>query len=321
MIMVSVDQTYRINEVLSRIHSDITADLSAKVLAQQVAYSEHYFHRLFKRATGENIHAYIRRTRLEMAANHLMFSPERPVERIAKTCGFRSLSSFSRAFKSVYGLTPGQWRAVNRHPDGESSGISASPSDTPTPKSVCPSGVVVGKIIDPDIRAAYQRINTLHLPVPEIVLLKPRDVAYVRHMGYGRSISRPWQLLKAWALTEQRSMDIQIGLHHSNPALVPLEECRYVACVGIDKPVVRRGAINSVTIPGGLHAAFKIAGRYGELLPHISKIFDEWLPQSPFTAKTTPAFAAYHKNQFLSQEDDFDLTFYVPLVLEHKHVI
>jgi len=151
------------------------------------------------------------------------------------------------------------------------------------------------------------------LPEPDIVNLEPCEAAYIRHKGYGRSIAKPWQQLKNWALTEQRSMDIQIGLHHSNPAFMPLAQCHYVACIAIDKPVMRRGKINSVVIPGGLHAAFYLEGQYGDLLPLINKITQQWLPESGFMAKTTPAFARYQENQFLKQADDFKLTFYLPL--------
>ena len=289
--MTRIDYTYRINEVLSCIHHDISADLSAKKLATLAAYSEQHFHRLFKKVTGEGVHQYIRRTRLETAANQLMFSSERNIQIIAEACGFASLSSFSRAFKSVYSVTPGEWR---------SGGSQRNSLDFCT---------------DPEINDAYQRIQLKKLPSPKIVTLKPRKVAYVRHKGYGRSIGDAWQILKAWTISEQRPMDVQIGLHHSNPALVALDQCRYVACVEINKPIVRRGHVNSVTIPGGPHAAFSIKGQYGDLLPYIHKILEQWLPASPFTAKTTPAFALYHKNQFLLQEDDFELTFFLPISL------
>jgi len=289
--MTRIDSTYRINEVIGCIHRDISADLSAKKLAALASYSEQHFHRLFKTVTGEGVHQYIRRTRLEAAANQLMFSTERNIQTIAEACGFISLSSFSRAFKSVYGVTPGEWRS------------GGNPRDT------------YDSLNDPEINAAFQRIQSKILPKPNIVILAPRKVAYVRHKGYGRSISDAWQVLRTWAMSEQRSMDIQLGLHHSNPALVPLDQCRYVACVEIDKPIVRRGHVNSVTIPGGPHAAFAIKGQYGDLLPYIHKILEQWLPASPFTAKITPAFAVYHKNQFLSQDDDFELTFFLPISL------
>ena len=166
---------------------------------------------------------------------------------------------------------------------------------------------------DPELHEAYQRLAQVELPTAEIVNIPACHVAYVRHLGYGRSIRQSWQMLKAWAESEGRSVDVQIGLHHSNPALVPLEQCHYVACIGIDEPVIRRGRVNSVTIPGGLHATFAVQGKFGELLPRISKIWEEWLPQSGYVARTTPAFARYKKNQFLRTDDQFDLVFYLPI--------
>lgn len=287
--MANIDHIYRINEVLYVIHRDITADLSARKLADIAAYSEQHFHRLFKKVTGESVHQYIRRTRLELAANQLMFSPQQHVLQIAETCGFMSLSSFTRAFKSVYHVTPGQWRSGhNRHKEKYFRS-------------------------DPEINSAYLRIKPLPLPKPEIVTLESRSVAYIRHTGYGRSIRNAWQAMQAWAYTERRTLDCQIGLHHSNPAWVPLDECRYVACVGIDKPIVRRGSVNSMIIPGGLHAAFKLRGKYGELLPYISKVLEEWLPESGFRAQTTPAFAHYQRNHFLAKDERFELIFYLPI--------
>ena len=211
------------------------------------------------------------------------------MHQIAISCGFQSLSSFTRAFKSVYTSTPGQWRARkkinNQH----------------------------YYLSDSEISAAYQRLSDTALSKPKIVQLKPKTVAYIRHKGYGRNIASTWETLQNWAITEQRSMDKQIGIHHSNPTLVPLNECHYVACLEIEKPIIRRGRISSATIPGGLHAAFELCGCYGELLPYITKIYEQWLPKSEFVTKTTPSFATYEKNQFLSNDDLFELTFYLPI--------
>jgi len=287
--MQKTDHVYRINEILSIIHGDITANLEAKTLAEMAAYSEHYFHRLFKQVVGKPVHQYIRQVRLEAAANQLIFSPHLSVLEVAQNCGLQSLSSFSRAFKEIYGVPPAKWRSGLRYQKQRH------------------------YLSNPEIRLAYARLEKLSLPTPEIVNLPPCEVAYIRHKGYGRSIRYTWQMLKAWAESSGRSMDIQIGLHHSNPALVPLQQCHYVACVGVDSPVIRRGKINSVTIPGGLHAAFIVEGRFGELLPRISKIWEEWLPQSGYVARTTPAFAKYRKNQFLAEDDCFELVFYLPI--------
>lgn len=284
-----LDHAYRINDVLAIIHADISADLRAATLAKKAAYSEAHLHRLFKKVTGEAIHHYVRRARLEAAANQLIFSPSLTVQQVCESCGFASLSSFTRAFKACYEVTPGEWRSGKKY-DGSHFFLS-----------------------DPDINAAYQRLASVPLPEPELVQLKSQKVAYIRHKGYGRSIRKPWEIMRAWAISENRSMNIQIGLHHSNPALVPLDECRYVVCIGIDKAITPRGLINSAEIPGGLHAAFHLQGRYGELLPYISKMLEDWLPQSGYVAKTTPAFAVYQKNQYLDKDDLFELTFYMPV--------
>ena len=84
----------RINDVLFYIHKDISKELSAKELAKVAAYSEQHFHRIFKSVVGESIHQYIRRTRMEYAANQLMFDTRASVMDIANSCGFNSVSSF-----------------------------------------------------------------------------------------------------------------------------------------------------------------------------------------------------------------------------------
>jgi len=278
-------QHSRINDALYEIHRDISVNLSAKELAKIAAYSEQHFHRVFHRIVGETVNAYIRRTRLEHVANQLMFDHNSSVLSIAEKCGFTSLSSFSKAFKAQFGTTPGKWRTIK-----------ASQAEAPY-------------LADPEISAAYQRIKNSPVPEPEIVVLDKQHVAYVRHKGYGRGIKKAWLLLQAWANQEGITFDNssgysapnsltpknmmvgrQIGLYHSNPAWVELKHCRYVACVSIDKPLKRRGSVNSLTIPGGIHAAFDLQGQYGELLTWIGKILEDWLPDSSYKLQTTPAF-------------------------------
>ncbi|MDB1125969.1 AraC family transcriptional regulator [Vibrio algarum] len=279
----------RINDVLFYIHQDISRNLPAKELADVAAYSEQHFHRLFKQVVGESIHQYIRRTRMEYAANLLMFDSESSVLIIGNKCGFNSVSSFSRAFKSVFKLSPGEWRKHDYH------------------------GADKPYLADPEIAAGYARVSKKGIPEPNIIEVPTKLAAYVRHQGYNRSIKRSWLILKAWAESEGRDFSIQYGLHHSNPALVALEKCRYVACVEIDKPLNYRGIVNQLTIPGGLHAVFRLNGIYGELLPQISYVLEQWLPDSGFKLGSTPAYVNYIKNHFLSADEKFELDFYLPI--------
>jgi AraC family transcriptional regulator len=290
-IMSSSQQLSRINDVLYFIHQDISQLLLAKELAAIAAYSEQHFHRVFTKVVGESVHQYIRRSRLEFAANQLMFDDKSSILEVANKTGFVSVSSFSRAFKSMFLVSPGQWRQVGKQR-----------VDKPY-------------LMDAELAANYKKLENQPLPQVNLVELPERYVAYIRHQGYGRSIKLAWQKLQAWANAEQRDFTQQFGLYHSNPAWVELSQCRYVACMQIDKPLLKRGVVNSLHIPGGLHAVFSLTGKYGELLPQLSKILQDWLPQSGFKMLCTPAFVYYKKNQFLTDDEVFELDFCLPISL------
>ncbi|MEH0664938.1 AraC family transcriptional regulator [Vibrio scophthalmi] len=279
----------RINDVLYYIHKDISRDLPGKALANVAAYSEQHFHRVFKQIVGESLHKYIRRTRMEYAANQLMFDQGSSVADIAARCGFQSVSSFSRAFKATFSASPGEWRQQDLRA-----------GDKPYLK-------------DPEIAAGYHRTANKPLPEPQIRQVPERFAAYIRHTGYNRSIKKAWTVLNAWALSEQRDASVQFGLHHSNPAWVELDECRYVACIEIDKPIKVRSLVNQLVIPGGLHAVFRLTGVYGELLPQISQVLERWLPQSGFKLGSTPAYVHYFDNHFTNKSEHFELDFYLPI--------
>mgnify|MGYP001818830745 CR=1 FL=1 len=285
------DRISRINDVLFAIHRDISVDLGAARLARVAAWSEQHFHRVFREVVGESVHSFVRRTRIEHAANQLTFDRDTPILEIAQKCGFHSLSSFSKAFRAVFGTSPGRWRR----------------GDATTHSRAWQS--------DREIAAAYERIQSLPLPEIELVQIEPIAVAYVRHRGYDRGIRNAWSKLEAWRIAEQRTENGQIGLHHSNPTWIPLTQCHYVACLGIDRPVMRRGPVNGLLIPGGLHARCLLKGHYGELLPWIDKIMTDWLPQSGLRAATTPAFVRYYRNQFIDPDECFDLAFHLPVGL------
>lgn len=283
-------QQLRINDALYHIHKDIAAPLSASEVAKKAAYSEQHFHRVFKQTVGETFNNYVRRTRLEHAANQLMFDHQSNILTLIEKCGFCSQSSFNQIFKRQFGVTPGEWRQQDEVPPG-------------TPY-----------LADPDIQLGYKRIQGQKLSEPDVRELDEQRVAYVRHTGYGRSIRNAWLVLRAWALEEGCYNGAQqIGLHHSNPAWVALEKCRYVACMTISKPLRRRGSVNQLVIPGGLHAIFQLQGQYGELLPWLGHILEQWLPSSGFKLQTTPVLARYKKNHFLSDDGRFDVELCLPV--------
>ena len=287
-------QKQRINAALFAIHKELARPWTAPPLAELAAYSAHHFHRIFKSVVGENLNDYIRRTRLEHAANMLIFHRDLSITDIALRCGFKSPSSFAHRFKQRFGDTPSQWRA----------GGYDQYADKIAPEH-----------LDDEIIANLKSIADNNLPAVSIVTREAIKVAYIRHQGYNRSIKLTWQKLQQWCQEERIDWRQQamIGLYHSNPNIVPLPQCRYVACISVPDTVWRCKEVGIMTIPGGLHAKASVNGHYGELLPILHKLLHQWLPQSQYTIGLTPVFAHYQRNQFLTEDESFELDLYLPI--------
>jgi AraC family transcriptional regulator len=156
--------------------------------------------------------------------------------------------------------------------------------------------------------------------VPEVVLrrLEPVRVAYIRHRGYDPAISECWQRLLGWA--EMQGIDPadqqMLGLHHSNPDLVPFDQCRYVACLTVPDTVYRSRGIGVMNIPGGLYACCRAGGIFGDLLYLMHDMTQRWLPMSDYRARNIPSHALYFDNHFINATGRFDLEFRLPVMLK-----
>ena len=97
-------QNDRILELLRYIDAHLTEDLDINQLAEEFYISKYYMMRLFRRETGTTIHSYLSRRRL-LLARELIDGGMRTTEACYR-CGFRSYSSFTRAYGKYFGTTP-----------------------------------------------------------------------------------------------------------------------------------------------------------------------------------------------------------------------
>lgn len=94
----------QMDHILSYINTNYTKDLNVASLAEHFFLSPSYLMHKFKAATGYTLHQYITRKRL-LSANKLIQSGI-PVMKASVQCGFSDYSSFSRAFKKMFGCPP-----------------------------------------------------------------------------------------------------------------------------------------------------------------------------------------------------------------------
>lgn len=80
-------------------------------LSEHISYHSVYLSRYFKRCTGLSYTDYVNRYRVN-EAGYILKNSDTNILQIAYDCGFESLRSFNRNFKSIMGVTPSEFRAT-----------------------------------------------------------------------------------------------------------------------------------------------------------------------------------------------------------------
>jgi len=107
------DYIKRVNRILTFIDQNIDSELSLGKVAAIGHYSPFHLHRIFKEVTSETLNSYITRKRIEKTAAMLMHRKELSIADIYLQNGFSSNSSFTRAFKKFYSVSPTEYRALS----------------------------------------------------------------------------------------------------------------------------------------------------------------------------------------------------------------
>lgn len=86
------------------------SDASIESLASDMCITRGYLNRKLKTITGMTAQQYVQRIRMEQARLILESRTEVTVVDLAMQCGFEDSTSFTRAFRRVFGKTPSQYR-------------------------------------------------------------------------------------------------------------------------------------------------------------------------------------------------------------------
>jgi len=276
----------RINAVIDHIDQHLGEDLAMEDLARLAHFSLWHFHRVFAAVTGETVQAWIRRTRVQAAADRLLFDPDVPVTTVAYELGFSSPSVLNRAFRERFGCTPTQWRRTGRHAfrtEGQAprtqlqvweAAMGDHGGDDPTPPA--------------QGSATMNPITVQDLPAYRI--------AYMRHLGpYDDGpISVLWEEFSRWA--GPRGLfgpgKLSFGVSHDNPEITPPARCRYDAGVEVPHGFVADGAANVATLPAGKYAVLKVRCVPDELGRHFGEVFG-WLGPHGWQPGHGPTYQRY----------------------------
>ena len=106
-----------IREAISFIELNYGRAISVEDIADFCNINRSYLNRLFKESTGKTLQNFLMYYRMNRAAELLKVS-ELTVNEIGKRCGYQNQLHFSRAFKTIFGLSPMQWKKKEKE-EGE----------------------------------------------------------------------------------------------------------------------------------------------------------------------------------------------------------
>lgn len=280
----------RVNLAMRFIHENQDRTIELNEIAQAANFSIYHFHRIFHALVGETVNDYVSRKRLERAANLLIFREKLSITEITVVIGFSSSANFAKAFKLYFGVSPSQTRKPSGAEKGKSGKIFSKYGKDFNPNDLY-SRMVTNRV-------AYDsgQFEELSMNVNVVEMSEQLVCALTSSKGYeSGSLLNTWDRLIAWARSQgiEEQKQKRFALCHDNPAITPIEKCRYEAAVVVNPEARIVEPFFKVAIPSGKYAVAHYKGApEGTSHFHMS-LYSDWLPDSGFEPDDFPLMEHY----------------------------
>ena len=100
---------FYIREAVAYIENNYQGTITVEEIAGALRLNRSYFGKIFRESTGKSPQSFLMSYRM-IKASELLASTELPVKEIGASVGYENQLHFSRAFKTIYGISPREWR-------------------------------------------------------------------------------------------------------------------------------------------------------------------------------------------------------------------
>jgi AraC family transcriptional regulator len=260
-------------------HLDEAFDLTT--LADVAHLSPYHFHRIYHAISGETVAVTVKRLRLHRAAAYLVQTPMSIAE-VAKRSGYRNVPSFTRVFKTEYGLPPAQYRREGSHTRFQ-----------PTPETSA----------------------RLHHDV-QVLEVEAMVGVSLEHRGSYLMIKRAFDALFRWARARDLLQDVTgvVGVYDDDPFAMPESQLRSRACLILERKVTPEPPLSRVDVRAGPCAVLRHQGPYADMRLAYQWLYGEWLPRSGREVADAPVFEMYLNHPRDTLPSDLLVDIYLPLL-------
>ena len=286
----------RINRVIDYVNNHLEQTISLEKLAEVACFSPYHFHRIFVAVTGESVNFFTNRVRLEKGARLLKFSTE-TISEISIQCGFSSPSTFSRAFKQYFELSPRAYRSTG---EIENSKIC---------KELFPLEAYLVPMSEAELKANF--------PV-QIKTFPERRIAYIRVAESFKDgvVLKALEKLIAWAKKANLfDSETFFGMSLDDPLVTPQDKYRYE--IGLTLPadfrVDSENYIETTTLPECKYAVATVSGSHSFVATGTNYLFSNWLINSEFEPAHQHGMEIFRDNKNICNWDHFDLDLCIPI--------
>lgn len=286
----------RINNVIGFVEKNLDKDLHLEELAQKAFCSPFHFHRIFKAITGETLNSLIVRKRIERIASVIAVGTNESFADLAYKYGFNSASSFSRAFKKFYGISPSEFKENSKNKNSR-----------------------IGKeLITPEqyIYSINNILNWINMnAVTEVKELPEMTLAGIMHIGKPDKIKNTYERLFKWAYSKgfANSQDFKaVTIYHDNPGITEMSKLRQSLCVTADGNFSGDGDIGKILIQKG-----RFAVGHFEITPvQFAKAWENmcvWVAENGYAFRDGDYFEIYHNDYRTHPEQKFIVDICIPV--------
>lgn len=289
--MQNETQFHRYKKLVAYLNENFKEEVNIEKVEAVCYYSYRNINRIFEALHHETIGKYVKRLRLEKAAEYLKFSNE-SISDIAFEVGFSDVAALSKAFKNKFNCSPTAFRASNdlmRKLTQEA----INPQDEPREK------------------LSY-----------EIEILPSFEVLYLEHRGdYQniKAIENTWDLLLEYA--EQKNIlkeqTIFFGEIIDDDAISETIHCRYNVNMILEKPLPDspKGLFKTKTHLQQKYAKFIHQGSHTSSADTYHKIYAQWLMDVPFEMADLPTLEFFPKDESeVESEGELVTEIYIPIL-------